>query len=221
MAFGGAAALMRSKLPRADVPSIDVDGNVPDTPSARHARAVLVETSPPWLVHHGHRTFAWATALAARDGLRPDRELLYCAALLHDLGITERYLAKPGQCFALTGAADARAELRAAGMSDSRARVVAEAIALHLNVVVSVRAHGPEAHLLRAATALDVAGQDIHRIHRAFREATLSEFPRLDMKERLVPVIGQQATASPRTRIGFLCREMGLLKRVQTAPFAS
>lgn len=41
------------------------------------------------------------------------------------------------------------------------------------------------------------------------------------MKEGVVRVIAEQAKASPRTRIGFLCGQLGLLQRVRSAPFAS
>jgi hypothetical protein len=217
----GMSAVLRAKLPRGMIAAIEVDASPPVGAIVQHTREVLSATSPPWLVNHGYRTYAWAMAIASRDGLRPDRELMYCAALFHDLGVVEPYLAKAGECFALTGAKGAMIELRKAGMDEARARVVAEAIALHLNLVVELAKWGPEAHLLRAGTALDVAGQDYERIHEGFRNATLQEFPRLMFKQEVAAMIQGQADQSPKTRSGFLCHTLQLPKRARAAPFKS
>ena len=217
----GVAAVLRTRLRgRTAASAVEPDVARPTTGPARRAEALLAETSPPWLVNHGFRTYAWALALAARDDLRPDRELLYCAALLHDLGITERFMPAPGACFALSGADAAEAELRAAGLEPRRASVVAEAIALHLNVVVELARHGVEAHLIRGATGLDVIGQDLTSLPRAFRDRTLAELPRLDFKRQVASAIELQARRSPRSRIGHLCRAIGFVGRVHAAPFA-
>jgi HD superfamily phosphodiesterase len=219
---GVRAVLANSRAARApEPPALDIDAKRPKSVEARRAEGLLEETSPPWLMHHGFRTYAWALALAARDGLRPDREVLYCASLLHDLGITERFLAAPGECFALKGARSAKDALVAAGMLTPLADRVAEAIALHLNLVVALRSHGAEAHLLRAATALDVIGQNLRHIPTLFREQTLRDIPRLDFKQGVVTAMAKQSEQSPKTRIGVLCRRLNLLDRARRAPFAS
>jgi hypothetical protein len=219
---GVRAVLANPRAARApEPPALDIDTRRPASVEARRAEELLEETSPKWLVHHGFRTYAWALALAARDGLRPDREVLYCASLLHDLGITERFWAAPGECFALRGARSAKDTLLAAGMPTPLADRVAEAIALHLNLVVALHSHGPEAHLLRAATALDVIGQNLRRIPAVFREQTLREIPRLGFKQGVLAAMAKQSEQSPDTRIGVLCRKLALLDRVRRAPFAS
>lgn len=86
---------------------------------------------------------------------------------------------------------------------------------------MALDAHGAEAHLLRAATALDVAGQRARAIGAAFRERTLAELPRLEFKREVIGAIEAQARRSPDTRIGFLCRRLSLSARVRDAPFAS
>jgi len=217
----GIAAVLRTRARgRHAASAIEPDVSRPTTGPARRAEALLAETSPPWLVNHGFRSYAWALALAARDDLRPDRELLYCAALLHDLGITERFMPAAGACFALSGAEAAEEALRAAGLEPRRARTVAEAIALHLNVVVELQRHGVEAHLLRGATGLDVIGQDFTTLPRAFRERTLAELPRLHFKREVAAAIELQARRSPKSRIGHMCRAIGFVGRVHAAPFA-
>jgi hypothetical protein len=217
MILQGTKSVLLSKLP-AKVFAGAINAERPTTALAKHAETVLAQTSPPWLVNHGMRTYAWACAFAERDGLLPDRELLYCASL-HDLGIAEDHLPPLGECFAHSGAVQARETLRAQGMPESRAQIVAEAICLHLNLVVDVLQHGPEANLLRAATACDVVGQDYETISNVFRTKTLEEIPRLAFKREVARAMEQQVSRSPKTRIGFLCNHLGLIARVHRAPF--
>jgi hypothetical protein len=220
MTLDGARAILASKFSAPLLPE-PAEWDVPKSKLATFADTLLRETSPDWLTNHGYRTYAWAGAFAQRDNLRPDRELLFCAALLHDLGITPQYLPQAGGCFALSGATAALDALRAEGMEAPRAKIVAEAIALHLNVVVALTEHGPEAHLLRAATACDVAGQGAEHLPKIFREKTLQEIPRLNFKDEVSGVMLNQAKQNPETRIGFLCNRLGLVARVKAAPFAS
>ena len=217
----GVRAVVRTYLPGGRTFSPPSIAEPPETALARRAEQLLVATSPPWLVNHGKRTYVWAMALAQRDDLRVDRELLYAASQLHDLGLVEAYAPASGECFALSGAKAAEEAMREAGMPAPRARIVGEAIALHLNLTVALEPHGPEAHLLRAATALDVIGQDADLLARAFRELTLAQLPRMDFKERVIEAVEAQAVRSPHTRIGFSCKALQLSSRIRAAPFPS
>jgi hypothetical protein len=55
---------------------------VPDSLLARRAEELVREVSPPFLANHCRRCFEWSTALAQRDGVRFDAELLYVGAAL-------------------------------------------------------------------------------------------------------------------------------------------
>ena len=190
----------------------------PGSALAERADALRTEVCQPWLAQHCYRTYAWACILATHGDLRPDRELLYLASLFHDLGITEAYLAAEGECFAYRGARAARDFLREQGLDEARAAIVAEAICLHLDVRVGLE-HGAEAHLLRAATALDVVGQGAHRIAAPTRAQVVALHPRHDMKRHVAAAITRLAKRGPQTRIGFLCQHLGMLERVRRAPF--
>jgi HD superfamily phosphodiesterase len=220
MVLQGAKSLVLSRFPNKASTAI-VDAERPRSQYALRAESLLEKAAPKSVVHHGMRTYAWAVAFAARDGITPDRELLYCASFLHDLGLTEVYLPKLGACFAHSGARGALAELREAGMPEPRAQIVAEAICLHVNLVVEIAKHGAEAHLLRAATACDVAGQNLSAIANAFREKTLEEFPRLDFKAQVTKDLATQTKNSPKTRMGFLCKHLGLIDMIHKTPFVS
>jgi hypothetical protein len=58
----------------------------PDSRLAREAEAAC-EEQPPSIAAHSYRTWMYGLALAAVDRIELDRELFYCAALVHDYGI--------------------------------------------------------------------------------------------------------------------------------------
>jgi hypothetical protein len=190
----------------------------PETRLTRVALDACQRACEPWLVAHCERSYAWGALLALRDGRRFDREAFYVAALLHDLALSAAYPTPPGACFALVGADAARELLQAAGAPREYTELVADAIAMHLNVRPD-ELHGPEVRLLQAGTACDVVGLGLRALPPAAREVVLARHARQGMKVALVAVMRAQARQSPDTRIGFMCRALGFLRLVRRAPF--
>src|SRR5215204_1781937 len=62
-----------------------------DTAPVRGAREVARLYSSPSLYNHAARSYLWAASLGRSEGLAFDAELLYVAALLHDLGLVEAF----------------------------------------------------------------------------------------------------------------------------------
>ncbi len=137
----------------------------PDSALAREADERVRELSSPALYGHCARTWAFATLFAQRDRVAHDPELLYLACMLHDLGLTERHWGRDARakCFAVEEAHAAHAIVHGHGASEARAREVAEAISLHLNITVPARL-GAEAHLLSKGVSLDVVGRRLHQL---------------------------------------------------------
>ena len=102
------------------------------------------------------RAYVWGAALADREGLAFDRQLLWTASLMHDVGLTR--IARNTMCFEVEGGEIARRFLERAGLSEERADAVAVAILLHMQPGVTL-ADGPEALLLDRSTSLDVRGE--------------------------------------------------------------
>ncbi len=192
---------------------------LPETPIARETERLCRQVSAPWLVNHCLRTYVWGELFAARDGISHDRELLYCAALLHDLGVTEAYATPPGDCFALVGARAASAFLQSRGWNEAKTQALAEAIALHLNVKVGIES-GPEAHLLSRGVGLDTIGLRINELPEEAVQAVVMRHPRVGMKREVTAVLKAQAKQSPKTRIALLCRHLQFISRLRRAPFA-
>lgn len=192
---------------------------LPETPAARAAAELCRGASSPALAGHCERTYLWGALLGARDGIAFDSELLYVACLLHDLGLTGRFAPQgTTACFALAGALAAESFGRAQSWPEERAQGLAEAICRHLNPRVDL-ASGPEAHLVRQGSGLDVAGLRFGEIAPLTRAEVLVRHPRLGLKEELARHFADERRARPRSRIALLDR-LGFGRRVARAPFS-
>jgi hypothetical protein len=191
----------------------------PDSDLARAAEAHLHDTSHPGLYAHCMRTWLFATLFADRDRLEHDEELLYLACVLHDLGLTDAHDRRDpsAECFAVEGARAAHRLVCADGESEDRARLVAEAITLHLNITVPARL-GAEAHLLHRGAWLDVAGRSAHRLPPDTLRAIVRCWPRDQLAESLLAANAAQASARPRSRAAFLQGLPGVARVIAANP---
>jgi hypothetical protein len=206
----------RSKLLGEDA-SIELPAP-PDSRLARAAEDRARELSTPALYAHCLRTWGFASLFAQRDRVAHDPELLYLACVLHDLGLTPALLGRDpyAACFAVEGARAARALVREHGASDDRARLVAEAIALHLNVTVPARL-GAEAHLLSKGVSLDVVGRRAHQIPARATTEVMARWPRAGLGTELARVTTEQARLRPQSRSALLHR-LGFVKLIEGNP---
>jgi len=203
--------------------SVDADSlRIPDSALCIGAGELLASVSEPWLVNHCLRTYLWAAIVGTKERLAFDEELLFVAALLHDLGLTgagSKLSPTAAGCFAVEGAFAAEEFLKRQGVAEHRRESVAEAISLHLNVRVPP-AQGVEAHLLHEGAAMDVVGSRFDEVDEAGRNQVLVRHPRLEMKSGLVASMKQQSIARPYSRAGFLCSH-GLIGLIRRSPFVS
>ena len=147
--------------------------------------------------------------------MRYDAELLYVAALLHDIGLTPRFEG-PG-CFEDEGAAAAARFAADRGWSAERCDALAEAIRLHMAVEVEL-ADGPEAYLLYWATSVDVSGARLEELPRPTIDAVLARHPRDGFAAGFVELFREQAARKPGCRAAALMTG-GLEQRIAAAPF--
>src|SRR3954451_16512472 len=62
-----------------------------DTAAVRGSREVAQLYSSPSLFNHAARSYLWAASMGRTEGIAFDAELLYVAALLHDLGLVDAF----------------------------------------------------------------------------------------------------------------------------------
>lgn len=217
-----AAALRAGRRPRRPPLGLDEAAlarlTLPRGALARLAEEISAPALPPWLLAHSLRTWAWGALLALRDGLRHDPDLLYAAALLHDLGLADGHRPPPGTCFAVWGARRAQEALLARGAGAPAADLVARAIALHLEVRVGA-AQGPEASLLARGAGLDVVGREARALARPLRDEVVRRWPRQGMKGHLRTRLAEEGRRAPGTRL-WLLLHLGFARRIEAAPFA-
>jgi hypothetical protein len=190
----------------------------PDTPLAREAESHARELCDPVLFNHCLRTWAFSAMFAQRDQVDHDEELLFVACVLHDLGLTNAHDGNDptAECFAVEGARAAHSFVCANGGPEDRARVVGEAISLHLNV--SVRDDfGPVAGLLSKGVMLDAVGRRAERISPGSVSSVVAAWPREGSGELLIEGNERQATLRPASRSALL-RHLGFTKLVRSNP---
>jgi hypothetical protein len=129
---------------------------VPDSTMARDVTELARDAADDLLFGHSSRSYLWGMLHGRRRGLKPDPELLYAAAMFHDLGLTPRYR-RVDQRFELDGADAAREFLADHGCSEAAIRTVWLAIALHTTPEIPDRLE-PEIALLIAGVSTDVVG---------------------------------------------------------------
>ncbi|WP_296588695.1 HD domain-containing protein [Roseibium sp.] len=161
----------------------DLDGlQPPDTRLVRDAFDLADDVQGLELMRHSWRTYYWAMLLGGYRRLDIDREILFAAAILHDLGLARDRTSEPRQCcFVVHGAERCKAHLVGKGHDRARVRKIADAIGLHLNAYVSERIHGVEAHLLSRGAMCDVFDMGKKRLSGKVLRQVHAEHPKGDL----------------------------------------
>ncbi len=189
---------------------------VPDSPLAKAAFELAAGLSSPMLLNHAVRTHHFGAILAEREGLRLDRELLYVASVLHDLGLTPAHEAEPGS-FEWVGARRARAFGIEQGMDPQRADLLHDAIALHSSVGIA-SSREPEIAMVHYGAGLDLFGARLGEIPRLDLERLLEEWPRCGFKTEFPTCLERQVELKPDSHIAG-AMGLGLADRTRAAPF--
>jgi len=202
------------RVARRQAVALDV-GPTPDSRLARAAESLARHTLTPALLNHSYRTFAFATVLGRLSRLDVDRDLLFAAAMLHDLGLTSP---TAGVDFTMVGARAARDLAGQVGLSSPATDTLLTAITLHHSPGVTP-AHGPVAYLLSAGAALDVVGLRSWDLPPDALSAVISAYPRLGFKRAYRAAFRAEAAHVPAGRAAFLRRYGAFGLAVQLAPF--
>jgi len=176
------------------------DVEIPDSSMAREATELVRTTTNELIFNHSRRVFLFGSLQARRLGIAPDPELLYIAALFHDLGLVSPYKSDD-QRFELDGAAQARALLESHGFSLADADTVWTAIALHTTPEVPYHM-APEVAATTAGVETDVLGLHLAELPTGAIEAVTAEHPRPDFKERILQAFTEGFSHRPNTTFG-------------------
>ena len=188
---------------------------LPQSPASLAAEEVAAEYCPPALLHHSIRSYVWAAAYAAMNDVSFDPELLYVAALLHDIGLTPEFDSHTIP-FEEAGGHVAWVLGAGAGWSADRRVRLREVIERHMWNEVDVHSD-PEGHLLEMSTGVDISGRGVEVFPAGFRTEVLERYPRLDLASSFVACFLDQAARKPAGRAAGLIAN-GLAERVNANP---
>ncbi len=171
----------------------------PDSDLTRKAASLIERIHSKPMLHHLHRTWWFSEFIGKRRGLNYDRELLYLASIMHDLGLTEEFSAD--QRFEVDGADAASRFLIEHGYPEEKAEIVWDAIALHSSAGIADRKQ-PEVALLHFGAHVDVFGLRLDEITPALVDETLALYPRIGMKAAFTEAVANVVRKKPHTALG-------------------
>jgi hypothetical protein len=173
---------------------------IPDSKLAREATELVRHYENELLFNHSVRVYVFGAIKGIHRKLKFDSELLYIAALFHDLGLVDHYHTETKR-FEVDGADAAREFLTGHGIPEPKADLVWEAIALHTTPGIPQHMR-PEIALTNAGVLVDVVGVGYDEYTPEQRDQVISAFPRGDFKNGFVEIQTCSALKKPQTTFG-------------------
>jgi len=157
---------------------------IPDSSLAKEAAEVLREYSTELLFNHSNRVYLFAAEQGRERKLSFDPELLYVAAVFHDLGLIKKFSSQ-NERFEVDGANAARQFLNAHSIAKDQVQTVWEAIALHTTPGIPPYMR-PEVALLYSGVLLDVLGMGFDQFPAELRDEIVARYPRTNFKKGFI-----------------------------------
>jgi hypothetical protein len=162
--------------------------------------------SEPYLFNHAMRSWLFAETIGSVKGIDYDHEVVAIGTILHDIGLTA-HVSGPNR-FEVNGADAALSFIKGAGLSDRRAQLIWDLVAL--NSTPSLALHKePEVAVGTMGIGLDYGGFGVEAIPAGDLERILGAFPRLRMKQRFADTCCRLVTAKPETSYDNFLRDFG------------
>ena len=180
--------------------------SVPDSPLITAVIDYAQRLSEPYLFNHAMRSWLFAEAIGRAKGIAYDREVVAIGTILHDIGLTAG-VSGPHR-FEVNGADTALSFIAGRGLSDRRAQLVWDLVAL--NSTPSLALHKePEVAVGTMGIGLDYGGFGLDAIDPGDLGRVLSAFPRLRMKARFSETCRRLVTKRPETSHDNFLRDFG------------
>jgi HD domain-containing protein len=180
---------------------------VVDTSLVRDAIDLARSSSEPYLFNHVMRSWLFAVLLSEENKSALDPEVLAMSAILHDLGMTDRYTG--AERFEVDSANAARTFLTERGIPAQQTQLVWDSIALHTTRSIALHKE-PEVVMTHSGIAADVIGAGLDLIPQEKTGAILTEFPRLAMKRQFRDCLSSIVRRKPATSFDNVLRDIGV-----------
>jgi hypothetical protein len=197
--------------------SIDVDIEVP---GARLIAGVSVPDSPlitevleyaqklyePYLFNHALRSWLFAAKIGQLKGIDCDLEVVAVGTVLHEIGLAAGV--SGANRFEVNGAASARSFVKERGLSNRRAQLIWDLVALNSTPSIALHKEA-EVALGTMGIGLDYGGFGFELIPTANMTEILGAFPRLKMKDKFAETCCRLVATKPETSSDNFLRDFG------------
>ena len=188
----------------------------PTTPASFGALALATQYQSAAMTAHAVRSWLWAEAFAVTEGLNGfDHELLYVAAMLHDIGTVTEF-DNHTISYEHAGGHVGVALTAGAGWAAERRQRVLDVIVRHNWPSVDPNVD-IEGHLLEIATGLDISGARHDVLPKEFLREVLAAHPRTSLSEEFSACVKDQAERKPSTAARRLM-DGGMVRKLQANP---
>jgi HD superfamily phosphodiesterase len=178
-----------------------MQNKIPDTQLARKVTEYIRDTESELLFNHSSRVYLFGAIAGERRKLKFDPELLYAAAMFHDLGLMPGH-GSADERFEIDGANAAREFLSQHGVQQTDLDNVWTAIALHTTPEIPKHMH-PVVALVTAGVEMDVLGIAYEEYADFDRDTIVRQFPRTPrFKEDIIQAFYNGIKHKPETTFG-------------------
>ena len=179
---------------------------VPDSPLIRDVLEYAQRIYDPYLFNHAMRSWLFAAKIGQSKGIDCDLEVVAVGTILHDIGLSAA-VSGPNR-FEVNGAAAARSFVEERGISNRRAQLVWDLVALNSTPSLALHKEA-EVALGTMGIGLDYGGFFFELISSADMTEVLRSFPRLKMKTEFTQTCCRLVAAKPETTFDNFLRDFG------------
>ena len=179
---------------------------MPDSPLITEALEYAQKLSEPYLFNHAVRSWLFAAKIGQLKGIDCDLEVVAVGTILHDIGLTAG-VSGPNR-FEVNGAAAALSFIKERGLSNRRAQLIWDLVALNSTPSIALHKEA-EVALGTMGIGLDWGGFGFELIPPADMTEILSAFPRLKMKDKFAETCCRLVAARPETSSDNFLRDFG------------
>ena len=180
--------------------------SVPDSPLITEVIEYAQKVYDPYLFNHAMRSWLFAAKIGQSKGIDCDLEVVAVGTILHDIGLSAAV--SGSSRFEVNGAAAARSFVKQRGISDRRAQLIWDLVALNSTPSIALHKEA-EIALGTMGIAVDYGGFFFDLIPSAAMTEVLQTFPRLKMKTKFTETCCRLVAAKPETSSDNFLRDFG------------
>ena len=180
--------------------------SVADGPLVEAAIEYARRLSEPYLFNHAMRSWLFAELIGRVKGIDYDREVVAVGAILHDIGLTAGV--SGANRFEVNGADAARTFIAGRGLSDRRAQLIWDLVALNSTPTIALHKE-LEVAVGTMGIGLDYGGFGVDALQPLDVVRVLDAFPRLQMKDKFTATCCRVVAERPETSYDNFLRDFG------------